>query len=102
MSPSGAILPHTLYTFALHLFVAGWPGLGLVLVPLLLFVSLAGSSGFVWLASRDPPLLLVFLVRRPRRVFAVSFSLARASLPLSSPAAWAKATSCLSSAVFLS
>lgn len=57
------------YTFS-WLSLAGWPGLGLVLVPLIpLFVSLLfDSTGFVWLAaSRDPPLLLVFLVRRPLR-----------------------------------
>lgn len=59
---------HLVYTFALHLFVeAGWPGLGLVLVPLTLRLARRLLSGFVRLASRDPPLLLVFLVRRPLR-----------------------------------
>lgn len=46
---------------------AGWPGLGLVLVPLTLRLARRLLSGFVRLASRDPPLLLVFLVRRPLR-----------------------------------
>lgn len=78
---SRAILRHTLYTFALHLFAeAGWPGLGLVLVPLTLRLALRLLSGFVRLASRDPPLLLVFLVRRPLRG-------ARPPRPLSLPPA---------------
>lgn len=51
--------------------------------PSLLFVSLASSSGFVWLASRDPPLLLVFHVHRPP--CSLLLSLPCNSLPFLSP-----------------
>lgn len=99
---SRRILRYTLYMFALHLFVAGWPGLGLVLVPLRLALRVLCVARFARSSVSScflrPPYSF-FLVSLPCLV-AVSFFFVRAISSYLFPRLEANAY--LSSTVFLS